>query len=885
MSIFRQISRGLAALMNGRDADRAVDDEVRHYLEQATIAHIARGLAYEDAVRAATLEIGNTTVVREQVRTSGWEHLLETIAADVRYAFRRLRNTPGFTATAVTTLAVGTGASTAVFSALSPILLEPLPFPFASRVVAVEDRSDQGTPMPATLGTYDELRARTRSFDELAAADRWQPSLTGTGSRERLEGQRVTANYFKVFGANPIAGRTFTEAEDEPGGTKVAIVSDAFLQRRLAGDRSIVGRTIELDGDPYVVVGVMPHGFPNVLSPRVNVWRPLAERSTGELNSRAWGHHYDVVGRLSPATTVAVATREILDIGRAPEPSFARPAWADLKRGLIVRPLQDAVSGGARPALYVIIGAVLLLLAIASVNVTNLLLARSAQRRPELAMRMALGAGRSRLARQLLTESVVLALLGGVLGLGLAQIGVRFLVALSPPGPPRVDAIRLDTRVFVFALALTALVGVLVGLVPAAGALQSERTGLQHGSRRTTSRAGAARSVLVVAEVALALVLLVTAGLLLRSVQRLVSVAPGFDPANVLTVQVIEPGRAFASDVVRLQVFEQVVDAVRRVPGVASVALTSQVPLSGEVDGYGLEWQPKPAAKPGDDGSALRYAVTPGYIATMRIPLRRGRLLDASDRPGAPEAVVINESLARRVFGDRDPIGQRVRFGPEVGSERPWRSVVGVGGDVKQYSLAVDAPDAFYVANGQWWWVDNVLTLVIRTTGNAAALAPAIQRAVWSVNANLPIQRVATMTALVAASAGQRRSALTAMEAFATAALLLAAVGLYRVISGGVAERMREIGIRTALGATPRDVVRGIVGRSLILTLAGAVIGFVAAYASSRFLDSMRFSVSRFDLLTNAAVVALLASVTLLASWAPARRAPGIDPTITLRAE
>jgi len=889
MSLIRQIASGLSSLVHGGDADRAVDDEVRHYLEQATAAHVARGLSREEATRVATLEIGNVTVVREQVRTSGWEHLLETTLVDARYALRRLRHAPAFTGTAVATLAIGIGASTAVFSAINPILIQPLPFPHAGRVVTVDDRNAQGTPMPATLGTYDELRARSRSFDVLAVADRWQPSLSGTGTPERIEGQRVSANYFSVFGADVMAGRSFTNADDRPGGPNVAIVSEAFVQRRFAGDRSFVGRTVDLDGDPYVVVGVMPRKFANVLAPRVEVWRPLAERSTGNLDSRAWGHHYTIVGRLSPSADVATASREILDIGRVPEPSFPRPAWADLKRGLLVRRLQDAVTGAVRPSLYAIVGAVFLLLAIASVNVTNLLLARGAQRRAEFAMRAALGAARGRLVRQLLTESVVLALLGGALGLGIAQLGIRGLVASSPPGLPRVDAIRLDPGVFLFALALTTLVGLLVGMVPALGVLRSERRGLQHGSRRAVTSRGAARNAFIVAEVALALILLVSAGLLFRSVQRLLSVAPGFDPTNVVTMQVIEPGRAFAKDTVRLQVFEHVLDAVRRVPGVSSAALTSQLPLSGDVDGYGVQWASRPDVKAGDDGSALRYAVTPEYFATMRIPLRRGRVLDVTDRPESPEAVVINESLARRVFGTRNPIGERVRFGPEVGSgsedRHPWATVVGVVADVKQYSLAADAPDAFYIAMGQWVWADNVMSIVVRTTGNADALAPAISRAVWTVNATLPIQRVVTMSALVEASAGQRQFALTAIEVFAAAALLLAAVGLYGVISGGVSERMREIGIRTALGATPGDLVRAVVGRSLLLTLGGTAIGLAGAYAASRLLQSMLFGVSRFDPLTNVVVVGVLAAVTLLASWAPARRAVGVDPTVTLRAE
>lgn len=886
MSVLRQLRRGLAELARRRQADRDVDDEVRHYLEQAAAEREAHGMRHDEARRAATLEVGNVTVVREQVRTSGWEQALESAGADVRYALRRLRTSPVFTATAVVTLALGIGASAAVFSAVSPILIEPLPFPHASRLVTVDDRNAAGVPMPATLGTYEELRARTRSFAALAAADLWQPSITSAGDPERLRGQRVTASYFGVFAVAPVVGRDFTADDDQPGAPNTVLLSDGLWRRRFGGDRSIVGRLIELDGNEYSVIGIMPPGFANVIAPSAELWSPMRERATGALDSRAWGHHYQVIGRLAPTATVASATREILGIGHAPVTPFLRPPWANLENGLLVRSMQDDVTSSVRPALYAIVGAVLLLLGIASVNVANLLLARGAQRAPELAMRVALGAAGSRLVRQLLTESVMLAICGGVLGLAVAQLGVRLFIAWSPPDMPRIDAIRLDVRVFAFALALTALIGVLVGLVPALGALRTDVAGsLQHGTRRTTGGRSRGRSTLVVAEVALALVLLVSAGLLVRSVRRLVSVPPGFDPSNIVTMQVVQAGRPFDSDTVRLQFLEQVLAAVRRVPGVVSVGATSQLPLSGDVDGYGYEWQSLPRTTAGNDGSALRYAITPAYFTAMRIPLRAGRFIDSLDRPGAPEAVLINESLARRLFGDRNPIGERVRFGPEMRSDRPWASVVGVVGDVKHYSLAAPAPDAFYVAAGQWSWIDNVHTLVVRANGNAAPLVPEIKRAVWAMNAKAPIQRVVTMDSFIAASAGQRRLALVAIETFAVAALVLAAVGLYGVISGSVTERMREIGIRTALGATPSGILREVVGRGVALTLAGAAIGLVGAVAATRLLASMLFGVSTMDPVTYGAVVALLVTVAVAAAWAPARRAAGVDPTIALRAE
>ena len=676
-------------------------------------------------------------------------------------------------------------------------------------------------------------------------------------------------------------------AEDErPGAPRIVVLSNGLLRRRFGGDRSIVGRTVELDGDSYTVVGIMPATFDNVIAPAAEVWSPLRDRVTGDFSSREWGHHYKIIGRLAPASTVASGMGELLAIGRTPIPGFARPTWASLERGLLVRSMQDDVAAPVKPTLLAMIGAVVLLLLIAAVNVTNLLLARGALRRPEFAMRAALGAGRGRILAQLLTESLVLAVAGGLLGLLVARVGVRALLAVSPVGLPRLDAIRIDAGVFIFALCLTTIVGLLVGLMPALGAARADSThGLQRLGGRITSRRAGARSILVVSEVALALVLLVSAGLLLRSVKRLLSVPPGFDPSHVVTMQVVEAGHAFDSDTARLQLYEQTLDAVRHLPGVIVAAYTSQLPLSGDIDGYGFEAQSVASTLGGNGGSALRYAVTPDYFAAMGIPLRQGRLIDASDRAGAPEAVVINESMARRLFGTRNPIGERLRFGPEVGSTRAWDYVVGVVGDVKHYSLASEAPAAFYVASAQWDWVDNVQTLVVRARGNAAALVPALERAVWTVDANRPIQRVRTMDSFVAASAGQRRFALLVIETFAVAALVLAAVGLYGVIAGGVVERIREIGIRAALGAAPADIVGHVVGRALLLAATGSAIGVAASLGATRLIQSMLFSVSRLDAVTYGGVIALLLLTATVAAWAPARRAAGVDPTRALRAD
>ncbi len=882
----RRITRAIAALLRPRRADAEVTDEVTHYLEEATAANLARGMTKDEARRAALLEVGQPTTVREEVRCSGWEHLVETTLRDIRYGFRRLVRSPLFTATAVLTLAIGIGASTAVFSAIHPILLEPLPFPEAHRLVTVDDRNSEGIPMPATLGTYDEVKARSRSFAALAAADLWRPSLTETetGDPEQLMGQRVTAGYFGLFGAVPLFGRGFIPEDDRPGGPRVVILSYALAQRRFSGPAS-VGRTVELDSDPYLVIGVMPPSFENVIAPSVEIWAPLQERTTAVVGGREWGHHYAVVGRLAATSSIESASQEILAIGQNPFPEFARPPWASLSQGLLIRPLQESITQSAKPALFAIVAAVSLLLVIASVNVANLLLARGAQRRDEFAMRMALGASRRRVLRQLLTESVVLVLVGGGLGLLVARLGVQALIAVSPPGLPRVSAIYLSLPVFGFAAGLSALIGVLVGLMPALAAGRAAATdGLHRGSNRSVGGRARTRSTLVVAEVALALTLLVSAGLLLRSLGRLTSVAPGFDPDQVITMQVVQAGRAFDSPESQLLFYEQALQAVRGVSGVVEAGFTSQLPLSGDIDGFGYEHQERSGARPGADGAALRYAVSPGYFAAMRIPLVAGRLLDQTDRDGAPLAVVINRSFAERLVGKRNPLGQRLRFGPQMGSER-WMEVVGVVGDVKHYTLAVDAPAAFYTATAQWDWVDNVATLVVRSSASATALVPALKTAIWSVNPNVPIQRIQTMDGFIAASSGNRRFTLLAIEVLAVTALLLSAVGLYGVISGSVSERVREIGVRTALGASPGDVVGQVVRHALTLTLTGVGIGVLGGYLASRMIKTMLFGVTALDPVTYGGVILLMVGVALLASWAPARRAVGIDPLIALRSE
>jgi putative ABC transport system permease protein len=893
MSLWRQLKSGLRGLASRAQADRDVADEVQQYLDEAAAAWEARGLSSEDAKRAARLELGNTTVVQEQVSSYGWENTVRTLVADLRYAARQLRNNPGFTIVSALTLALGIGASTAIFSAVDPILFEPLPYPHAGRIMTIWS-TYEGARSEVAFGNYRELLERNRTFEAMAILEPWQPSMTGGVQPERLDGQSVSASYFRVLGVTPILGRDFQASDDTFNGPKVAILSDRLWHRHFNGDSAIVGRQVKLDGDNYTVIGVMPRDFENVLSPAAEIWSPSQYDTQVILKtfqSWAWGNHLYMVGRIKPGVSRDQARGDLEQIARTPLPQFPRPRWASLNHDLIVDSLQDDIASGVKPALLAVLGAVILVLAIACVNVSNLLLARGAQRRGEFAVRAALGAGRLRIVRQLVTESLLLASLGGALGIGVAIAGVRALIALSPPGLPRLDAIAVNGAAFSFALAITTLIGVVTGLIPALHASRGElHTGAQRNSRRAAGGDAWTRRALVVTEVSLALVLLVGAGLLLRSMQRLLSVDPGFNTAQLLTMQVQTSGHQFddlpsapgAGDNVRRRFFEQALETVRRVPGVKQAAFTSLLPLSDDpswVSTYGAQFEND---DPHGGHDVFRYAVSPDYCQTMGIPLHSGRFLDEHDTAAAPQAALISESLAKRQFPSQHPIGKRLHVGP---TDRPWYTVVGVVGDVKQTSLAVDRPDAVYIPTTQTWFADDVLSLVVRTRGDAAALAPAVKNAIWSVDKDQPIVRVATMDKLLAASEAERHFVLILFEAFGAVALLLAAIGIYGVLAGSVTERTREIGVRAALGASRGDIVALVLRQGMRLSLLGIVIGSGAAVAASRTLITLLFEVSPLDLVTYLGVIALLGAVSGIACWMPAWRAARVDPSITLRAE
>jgi putative ABC transport system permease protein len=812
---------------------------------------------------------------------------------DVRYVLRQLRKSPGFTIICVLTLALGIGASTAIFSAVNPILFEPLSYPHPDRLVMIWN-TYQGARTEIAFGTYRELVERSRSFETMAAFQPWQPAMTGDAQPERLDGQRASASFFRVLGVHPFLGRDFLSSEDVFHGPKVAILSDKLWRRKFNGDRTIIGHQVKLDGDIFTVIGVMPHTFENVLSPSADLWTPLqydTSQIATNFNSGEWGNHLKMAGRLRPGISRDQGARELNQIARYPLPEFPRPRWASLTHGLISDSLQDDIAQGVKPALLAVFGAVILVLAIACVNVVNLLLARSAQKWGEFAVRAALGASRLRVTRQLITESLPLASLGGVFGIGVAVAGVRILLALSPPGLPRLDVIAVDRVVFAFALGITTLIGLLTGLIPALHFSRKElHLGLERSSRRTAGGHSWTRQGLVITEVALALILLVGAGLLLRSMRRLLATDPGFNPTHVLTMQVQTSGHQFdnlpaspgAGDNLRRRFFEQALEAVRQVPGVKQAAFTSLLPLSDDpswVSTYGARFEND---DPQGGHNVFRYAVSSDYCQTMGIPLRSGRFLDKHDTVAAPQAALISESLAKRQFPGQDPIGKRLHVGP---NDRPWYVVVGVVGDVKQTSLALDQPDAVYISTAQTWFADDTLSLVVRTGEDVASIAPAIRNAIWSVDKDQPIVRAATMSNLVAISEAERNFVLILFEAFGIVALALAAVGMYGVLSGSVTERTCEIGVRAALGASRSNILALVLRRGMRLTGLGVVIGLFGAGAASQALMSLLFGVSRLDMITYLSVIALLAVVSGIACWVPARRAAKVDPMVTLRYE
>jgi predicted permease len=805
---------------------------------------------------------------------------MDTLRQDLAYALRRLAHAPGFTFVAIATLALGIGANSAIFSVIDGVLLRPLPYADPERLVMVSATWKEKPVVMSPLNFLD-VAAAARSFEGLAATDGGGVTLTGNGAPERVEGASVSASFFDVLGARPMLGRGFVAEENEPGRTKVVVLGEGLWRRRFGADPGIVGQSIAVNREPHVVVGVAPAAvaFPE----GAELWRPMEYDAVFRTLSRgAW--YLTVIGRLRPGVPVETAREEVRAIGRDLERRYP-----DHNEGVgaTIRPLQAALVGPSRTALLVLLGAVGLVLLIACVNVANLLLARSAARQTEVAVREALGAGRARLVRQLLTESLVLALLGGGAGVLLASASLGSLLALQPGGIPRLAEVRIDRTVMLFAAGLSVATGLLFGVFPAlhATATSTAQT-LREGSGRAVAGGGhRLRGGLVVVQLALAMMLLAGAGLLLRSFDRLRRVDPGFRAGSALTFRLSLPESAYGEEPRVAAFYAELLRRLDALPGVDGAGAVMGLPLSGLSFMLSFEVEGRPPVPFAQQASLHVRTATPGYFPAMGIPLLRGRGLEPGDTAQSRPVVVLSESAVRRYFPDQDPLGQRIVVGwrrpdgmPKAGGE-----VVGIVGDVRDLGLDRAHPPEIYIPHAQL--PTQAMDLVVRSTVDPWSLRSAVERAVAGLDPELPLARVQTLDAIVARSVSEPRFYMVLLGAFAGMAVLLAALGIFGVMSYAVVQRQREIGIRVALGAHPAEVLGMVMRHALGLTALGVAVGLLGALALSRVLRSLLFEVSPTDPATLAGVGLALAAVALLASYLPARAATRVDPLTALRSE
>ena len=809
---------------------------------------------------------------------------METLWQDLRYALRMLFKNPGFTAVAVLTLALGIGANTAIFSVINTVLLRPLPYKEADRLVMVwEDGTRAGYPRDTpAAANYVDWRDQNQVFEGMAAMADQSFNLTGIGEPERIEGRRVSANLFTLLGVEPQLGRAFSPEEDQPGNNRVVILSHGLWQRRFGSDMNITEKTLTLNGDSYMVIGVMP---PEFQFPRreVEMWVPIAFTSQQAANRNS--HYLQVVARTRPGVTVEQAQAEMDTIAARLQQQYP-DSNTDL--GATVVPLHEHVAGDIKPALLVLLAAVGFVLLIACANVANLLLARAAVRQKEIAIRIALGARRLRLIRQLLTESVLLAAIGGAVGLTLALLGVSLLRAFIPENISQARAITIDSTVLGFTLLVSLLTGLIFGLVPAlqASSFNLNET-LKEGGRDSSSgnRGARIRGALVIAEVAVSLILLIGAGLLINSFLRLRNVDPGFRAENLLTMQIVLPVQRYPNAARRTVFYDELIRRAEALPGVRSAAVTNWIPLvrQGDSIGFNIEGRPDPGR--GQMPTVVTRVVNPGYFETMGIRVIAGRQLGDQDRDNSPNVTVISETMARRYWPGEDPIGKRITPGsPNSSNPDDWITIIGVANDVRQFELNADPKPQMYLSYQQAGFFAP-RHLVVSTTVEPRSLADTVRKTVWEIDKDQPVSNISTMEDVLAESIARQRFSMLLLGIFATVAMILAAVGIYGVMSYSVAQRTQEIGVRLALGAQTRDVLKLVIGQGMRLTLAGLAVGLIAAFALTRLIESLLFGVSATDPVTFAAISLVLMGVALVACWVPARRAARVDPIVALKYE
>ena len=814
---------------------------------------------------------------------------------DVRYGLRLLVKSPGFSTVALLTLAIGIGATTAMFSVVNGVLLRPLPFKDPGRLVLIKERLPKLVPRPVTIRAFDvdKYERENTSFESVAGYLPTDFDLTGHGMPQKVAGLRTGGSLFSLLGVEPLLGRGFTAKDDHPD-SYLAVVSYRFWKQQLGGARDVIGQTISLDRKPYQVVGVMPQdfSFPLRADTPPDVWVPMGF-TPEELQPSASSFAYGALARLRAGVTMAQAQSDVGRIGYEIEQSLAAGRRGDLQLSGVVVPLKDDATGDVRKPLLVMFLAVLFVLLIAVVNVANLLLARGTARQRELAIRIALGAGARRVVSQLLVESVILGLAGGALGMLLAGGATSALVHLVPRNLIRLDALTIDWRMLAFVAGVSVVTGLAFGAAPAVFALHTNvNEKLKEGGRGTSvgRQHQRVRASFVVAQVALALVLLAGAGLLLRSFRHVLEVDPGFQPEHVITAALSLSPTQYATDAQVNSFYTQLRDKLETIPGVKAAALSNDLPLETQregaltVDGY--------EAPPGGGMILTAFSFVVGdYFKTMGIPLERGRLFTEDDNnQNGPKLVIISQSIAKKYFAGRDAIGGRLKLGTRGGTV-PWATVVGVVGNVKTFGLDEEALPHVYMLFLQRSTAElhgggaQNLIMAVRTAGDPAAATASMRNAVWAIDRQVPVTNVRTMEQVISESNAPRRFNMILVAFFAAAALLLAAVGLYGVMSFSVSQRTHEIGVRMTLGARRADVIRMVLGSGITLVLIGVAIGLAGALAAARLLTSYLFEVKATDPLTFAGVAVVLAAVALVASMAPALRATKVDPMVALRNE
>jgi len=868
------------------DLDAEVNEEFRFHLEAEIEELVAAGMTPLVARAEALRRFGDVSYFQARCRRSDQRRsarerareLVDVLRQDIHYTLRSLRRQPAFALIAIITLGLGIGANTAIFTVVDGVLLSPLPYRESGRLVLLWESVTDLPQISVAYPDYLDWRQRTKSFEEIAVYDEGDSyTLTGAGDPETVQGHLASGNLFSLLGIRPALGRLLSPADDNPGAAPATVLGDGFWRRRFGADSGIVGRTLLLNGAPYTVAGVLP---PEMRLGGGDIWLPVGLFTNSPRYARSEHTGLLGVGRLRPGVTLEQMRQDLAEVSRqisAEHPAEAEGIGAD---GM---PLSDLGTRRIRPVLVMLGAAVGLVLLLACANVANLLLGRAAARQKEFALRVAIGAGRGRLLRQLLTESMVLALIGGILGLALAWSGVKLLLSLQPGSVPRLSEIHIDGTTLLFAVGVSLFTGLLFGVVPALqssrneplAALRESGRGATGGVARLRLRAG-----LTVAEVALALMLLVGAGLLLRSFVKLAGVDTGVDPEGITAGTVLLPERSYPDTAQRLAFFEGLLARVRAQPGIGGAAFSTDLPTSSGWQ-FGVTFEGLPPPAPGATPLFHGVAVSPEYFATVGLPLLSGRALQASDGAGQPPVVLVSEAMAKRSYGPADPVGRRFKLGgPE--SDQPWLTIVGVVGEVKNDGLsALEPRGTVYFPFAQA--VDNRAWLIVRSDAPVESVTGMLRRELAAMDRSLPLSGVTTLVQQIERSVAQPRFSMLMLTIFAALALVLAAVGLYGVISYSVTQRAREIGVRIALGARRGNVIGSVVGRAMALTGLGIGLGTLGSLAAGKVLSGLLYGVTATDPLVFSGVVLLLGAVALVAAGIPALRASRIDPVTSMR--